>query len=76
MQNNIQNINFGARLVFKQPKSKLKDFIIIENTISLPAVFTQRKTEPNQLQKLLFGIRKKIKLPTFEGQNANKNITL
>ena len=58
---------FKARIVFTTPKTKIKPYIEIQKTQSSKFDFIKTK-EPTKFQKLLFGIKKRIKLPSLKEQ--------
>lgn len=66
MQINSQP-TFKARFIFVNPETKVKPFVE-------PAKFNSGKThmcktkKPSWFLKLFFGIRKKVKLPSYKGE--------
>ena len=65
MLQDITQIRFKARIVFTTPKTKIKPYVEIAKTQSNK--FTVKTTkEPTEFQKMLFGIKKRIKLPSFK----------
>ena len=64
MYNNIQPINFKARLVFKRPKTDIKPYINIGGLRSNRINFSKKPKPPSLFEKLIFGIKKHTKLPT------------
>lgn len=57
------NISFGARLVFTNPDTKIKPYVRIHNERNAVSRFRTLK-QPSWLFKLLFGIKKNVKLPS------------
>ena len=66
MITNYSSTNFEARLMFVNQSKKIKP---ATSTKSCIKVLHDKKTkEPSWLLKLIFGIKKKIKIPTYKGQ--------
>ncbi len=70
MQQNINPINFQARILLKKPNTNIKPNFMIGgsrgtsqmNNHSMPV----KTKEPSWLQKLLFGIKKHTKMPSVK----------
>ena len=59
----INNISFNARMVFKKPKVEVKPYVV-NNVLMSDSKRTSALKNPSWFTKLLFGIKKQIKLPS------------
>lgn len=67
MITNITNQNFKARIVFINPKTVVKPYVK-QRSINTAVLHKNKTSEPSWLLKLLFGIKKKTKLPSLKGE--------
>lgn len=72
MQQNINNVSFQARILLKKPNTEIKSYFVVggsRGSIKKDSLsFFHKTSEPNRLQKLLFGIIKHTKMPSNGGR--------
>ena len=67
MIKNISPVNFEARLIFANQTAKTMPKLK-SNKSSIAVLHDKKTKEPSWLLKLIFGIKKKTKLPSYKGQ--------
>lgn len=72
MQQQVNQVSFGARILFKKPNTEVKPYFVVgglRGSTKGDSLSVLNKTrEANWLQKFMFGLSKYTKLPSGRGK--------